>query len=255
MVNQIESGRLPGKTPREWDADLDGSLDRTDQLGDVPLRLTEARIRAETDRIGNVEPIERTPKGTSAAARAEPPMSPRTSEPAAGSRPESPARRGAGAGDVALKTANQPSRSGSILALDTAQLCEPQSPAVTVRTSPVDRRSAVRTPVKEQKRARRSHVLWGVVVALVIALAAESGYAYLAIRRNSVNIAQLPGAAVLRTLGAQMEGARAKFQQSGVSAESNAAGHQAGAALDAAYQGARRLALEVRDRYNQRHSR
>ena len=252
-MNQIASSRLTRKTPKDWDADLDDPLNRAGQLDDVPLRLTEERIRAETERIGNVEPTERDPKATSAVAAAEPPVSPRTSEPAPVSRPELSAGPVADAGEVTLQMAKQPDRCGSIRGLD-ASLRQPQSSA-GASPNRVEQRSSVGTEIKERKNARRSGVLWGAVIALVVALVAESGYAYLAIRRNSVNLDQLPGAAVLRTVSAEMESARSKLQQSSMSADLNAVGHAAGATLNAAYQGARRVAGEVRDRYNQRHDR
>jgi hypothetical protein len=255
MVNQIESGRFTKETPKDWDADLDHRLDRAGQLDDVPLRLTEERIRAETERIGNVEPVETAPKATSAVAVPELPIPPLTSKSAPASRPKPASGPATLAGEFTLTTANQPGRYGSILGSDSTQLRKPESPAAAASPNRVERRSGVRAEVKALKNPRPSRVLSGVVAALVIALAAESGYAYLAIRRNSVNVSQLPGAAVLRTLSAEMKGARWKLEQSSVSADLNAAGHQAGATLNAAYQGARRLAGEVRDRYNQRHGR
>jgi len=253
-MNQIESGRFTGKPLSDWDADLDDRPDRATQLDDVPLRLTEERIRAETERIGNAEPIEEVPKATSAVAAAERPVPPRTSEPAPDLRPEPATVPDTGPGEVTLRTADQPDRSGSILGLD-RQLRKPQPRAAAAPPNPVERRSGVGPEIKEKKNTRRSRALWSVVVALAIVLTAESGYAYLAIRRNSVNLDQLPGAAVLRTLGAEMQATRSKFQQSSVSADLNAVGHEAGATLNAAYQGARRLGAEIRDRYNQRHGR
>ena len=253
MVNQIESDRFTRRTTTDWDADLDDALERTNQLGDVPLRLTEERIRAETERAGNLEPIEGAPKATPAVAAAEPPIPPRTSEPASASWPEPAAGPATGVGEVTLRAKSSPY--GSILGLGSTQLRKPQSPAASTPPNRVEQRSEVRTGVNESKSPRRSRALSGVVVALAVALAVESGYTYLAIRRNSVNVSQLPGASVLRTLGAEMEGARSKIQQNSVSADLNVVGREAGSALNAGYQGARRLAGEVRDRYNQRHGR
>ena len=251
-MNQIDSGRFTRETLRDWDAELDNHPDRGAQLDDVPLRLTEERIRAETDRIGNVEPIERSPKAASAVGVAEPPVSPSAPETAPISGREPPSGPAAAAGEIPLRAANQSDRSGSILGLDSALRQHPPTAAPANRIEP---RSGVGTDIKEKKNSRRSRVPWGVVVALVVMLAAESGYACLAIRRNSVNVSQLPGAAVLRGLGAEIESARSKLQQSGVSADLNALGQEAAATLNTAYRHARRLAGEVRDRYNQRHGR
>jgi hypothetical protein len=227
MVNRIETS--PSRTHAAWESDLDERRElRDSDVDNLPLKLTQERIRAESERIGDTE-LNRAPLPSSRVA----PSSP--SEPAPLREPAAPQSATPQTAAAASPKPVQASRPGSILGLEAPLVRTPQPAAATPAVSP----AVQRTTLQGRRPSRTSRALRGAVVILVLALTAETVYGYLAIRRDSVNVFALPGAATVRTLDADTAGARSKTS----------------AAIETAYSGARRLAGEARDHYHRWRSR
>jgi hypothetical protein len=201
--------------------------------GDLPLQLTEERIRAESQRARNAEPIENV-----SLVAVSPPRETHTplhdSASATGSLPLQPAP----------PVPDRAATYGSVLRLNAGPLREHPGPVVPV-AKPYERRCEF------ARQAGRSRGLWRAVIALTLALSGETAYGYLAIRRDCVIVPKLPGASVVRTIGAETKDAQSQLRQSKFSSDVPAIAHKARPALTTVYQGAQRLASEVRGRYAQ----
>lgn len=232
MLNSIETDRPLRRQHTDWQFELNDRPDpRDNEIDDVPLQLTQERIRAESERVGSTE-LDRSPSA-SPRATVVPPPAQRDPEPLLEKvRPDPVARQAAGAvSDRPVQT----SRPGSILGLDAPLIRAPQPASAWAAASP----TVERAPAQVRRPSRTSRALWGAVVVLVLALTAETLYGYLAIRRDSVNLSALPGAATVRMLDAETAGARSKTV----------------AAAGTVYNGARWVAGEARDRYQKWRSR
>ncbi len=237
MASRIQPPRPSGRDARTWDPDFEERLGRgpeVHEFDDLPLQLTEERIRAESERVGNPAPMDDVPLVNSGVA---------AHRPAPVSEAESAAD--VGPAKVGPRTSVQPTSYGSILGLNHAQLLKPQTSAVSAPATVREHRAES----ARRQSARRSQAALVAIVALAIALTAETAYGYLAIRRNSVNVSELPGAYTARAVAAETGNVRLKLEQSRLSRDLSALGQKAGPAMSTADQRVRQLAGEVRNRY------
>jgi len=214
---------------------------------EVPVKLTEERIRMEWERGANPRTLDRTPlllesaplltERPPSAAALDGDQTPMETELSRGAAPPANAPdEHAVMPDVQIRRP----RSRSILHLDDA----PAEPAPRLlqagsilRLDEVPVAPVARPPWtwKLSRRPRRTRGLWTAVLVLSLALAGVVAYSYLAFQRNSVNVSALPGAATIRT----------------VRAEAASAGDEARPALSAAVHRVQQATVEVRGRYEQ----
>lgn len=196
-------------------------------IDDVPLKVTEERFAAESQR--NRLRVNRA--GAVPLASSAPPVVPeRESTLQPGQTAQAGVRNPASA---SLPSRQQsipvPARRsyGSILNLNDVPLRQTvTSPTEDYEQESIDRRARVR-------RARRIPLLWRVTIVLMLALAGGIWYSYLAVEQHSVITAELPGAATVSTIETQV----LDFER------------RSSAALSDASDDAHRLAAEIRDRY------
>lgn len=239
--------------------DLEDRVEQDRELDDVPLKLTEERIRTEWERGANPRNLDSAPLLLEEHAPAAEPSEEQASiatELSPGASPPTTATTDPAAvmPDVQVRRP----RSGSILHLDEAppanepaaralmpdvQIRQPQSGSI-LQLDEAPTRPAPQ-PLGSWKLVRkhgRSRGLWTAVLVLALVLTGVLAYSYLAFQRNSVDVSALPGAATVRTVRAEAANARA---------EASSAGNKARPVLAATAQRVEQAAVEVRGRYEQ----
>ncbi|HEV2426009.1 MAG TPA: hypothetical protein VGZ29_14360 [Terriglobia bacterium] len=211
--------------------DLEDRVEQDRGLDEVPLKLTEERIRTEWEHGASVRHYDRVPLPLedSVSLPLEPPA------PAAARHDDA----AAAAAPMAAELARGPVRIENPRAVDALHRdLQKRPPAGSIlhlneaAANPVGRAAETRKLVR---KAGRSRGLWTAIVVLILTLAGLVGYGYLAFQRNSVNVSALPGAATVRT----------------VRTEAASAGDQARPAVSAAVQRVEQATAAVRVRYEQ----
>jgi hypothetical protein len=278
MANRREAGPSARYSYGRLGLDWDDREERDPTAAGLPLKLTEERIRAESQRVGNLEDIGDVPlvaakPAVAPAAQPDPgppasasaaggvlPAEPRLRAPAVGAPPveaQPESQSGAQPRPQSGPTFEQPPRRRSILGLDDTLLLERPAPGAPLPDSMPDLRTepALMTPAAPVIRpVRPSRALWKAVAVLSLALAGGAAYAYQAVREHSVIVSQLPGASAARVVRAEAVAARFKFhefEQSRFATEVVAVGHRTRPALAAASERVQQFLGGVYDRYEQ----
>lgn len=217
MTDVRERRGYNSRSDRLLTLNLEDRLERQEEREDVPLKLTEERIRSEWEHGVNAHHRDTAP------LLIEPPVAPQYDAEslmsADLSRGNSPAASAPPAPSPRPYPRNRPAQTGSVLRLD-------ETPA-----APAARPSGSWKLVRKSRSSRRGP--WTAVLVLSLALGSVIAYGYLALQRNSVIVSELPGAATVRVL--RVEAADAE--------------EQARPAVVAAAQRVEQAAGYLRDRY------
>lgn len=216
--------------------DLDDRREQHEEgVQEVPLKITEERIRTEWEHGANPRHLDSVPLLIERPA----PAATRQADPA----PMGTALAGgaAPANDLTARGLNQdlqnsPARTGSILGLDNAPAAPAPRPSGTWQL---------------RRRSRVPWGLWTAILLLSLTLGGAVAYSYAALQRNSVVVSELPGAATVRTIRAQAASARSDVEQSGFYRDSAAVGNRARPAVAAAWHRVEQAAGSIYDRYEQ----
>jgi hypothetical protein len=211
--------------------------ERSPKVGDVPLKLTEERLKAEKERSPRAADFDGIAlEAPPARARSLPSEAPGSVAPLPAAPPEV---RHIEAG-VAMAEQNASPLSASPPLEHVVLQPEPR------QASPARPEARVTTPSRIR---RRSWALWMAVIALTFALAGMTAYGYLALRQNNLGPSQLPGASAVRELRTQAANAWFEIKDSRLSADLASLGRRIQPAAGAAWQRARTVTDDVYQRY------
>jgi hypothetical protein len=205
--------------------DLDGEEEPKSDFGDVPLKLTEEKIRVERERHALVPEWDRVPLEVERSASAH-------------------ARH---------FEAWRAAKDSSTTSAPSATTPAPSAHLSFSRDDPAMSEFRVRRDQGSPARVTRApRALWTVIIALTLAIGGAGTYSYVALRRSAVIVSRLPGAATLRALRGEAADARSdlqRFEQSRFSMDAKALANEARPVLAGAWHRAERLPGEMYDRY------
>ena len=215
------------KSPSDWRADnryriLGDLSDREKsgtEVGEVPLKVTEERLRAEQERNAALQ----DPDRASLPIRRSAAPSRLLDEPF-----------------VAEEWALVPVESAVAQGPPAGRPASPSRPAPPASAPPMERDRALRA-------RRSSRALGSAVIILAAALGGTCAYGYLALRQHSVILSKLPGADSVRVMRADYQA----FERSRFASDVASFGEKAGPELRAAASRAEEVFGEIHSRYEQ----